>query len=64
VVAGAGFDVNFRALEGQLRDARIRAIEEGTFEGERWSPTRRLNGDELHLDLPEQAKILRVRLLR
>jgi len=64
VVAGAGFNVNFRALEGPPHDARILTIEEGTFEGERWVPTRRLNGDELHVDLPEQAKILRVRLLQ
>jgi hypothetical protein len=64
VVAGAGFKVNFRELEGPQRDAQIVTLEEGTFEGERWVPARRLNGDELHVDLPERSRILRVRLLR
>jgi hypothetical protein len=64
VVAGARFKVNFRELEGPPRDAEFLTLEEGTFEGERWMPSRRLNGDELHVELPEQSKILRVRLLR
>ncbi|HXJ93990.1 MAG TPA: DUF5597 domain-containing protein [Terriglobia bacterium] len=64
VVAGSGFKVNFRELEGPPRDAEILSLEEGTFEGERWVPARRLNGDELHVELPEQSKTLRVRLLQ
>jgi len=64
VLAGPGFKVNFRELEGPPRDAEILTLEEGTFEGERWVPARRLNGDELHVELPEQSKILRTRLLR
>jgi hypothetical protein len=64
VVAGAGFRVVFRELTGPPRDAQFLSLEEGTFEGKRWIPTRRLNGDELHVALPEKAKILRVRLLR
>jgi hypothetical protein len=64
VVAGSGFSVHFREMEGPLRDAQILSLEEGTFEGERWVPVRRLNGDELHVTLPEKARILRVRLLR
>jgi len=64
VVAGARFKVNFRELEGPPRDAPFLTLEEGTFEGERWVPARRLNGDELRVELPEQSKILRVRLLR
>jgi len=64
VVAGSGFKVNFRQLEGPRRDAQILTLEEGTFEGERWVSARRLNGDELHVELPEQSRILRVRLLR
>jgi hypothetical protein len=64
VVAGARFKVNFRELEGPPRDATFLTLEEGTFEGERWAPSRRLNGDELHVELPEQSKILRARLLR
>jgi hypothetical protein len=62
VVAGARFKVNFRELEGPPRDAEFLTLEEGTFEGERWVPSRRLNGDELHVELPEQSKILRARL--
>jgi hypothetical protein len=64
VVAGSGFKVNFRELEGPRRDAQILMLEEGTFEGERWVSARRLNGDELHVELSEQSRILRVRLLR
>jgi hypothetical protein len=57
-------EVSFRELEGPPRDAEILTLEEGTFDGERWVTTRRLNGDELHVELPEQSKILRVRLLQ
>jgi hypothetical protein len=64
VVAGSMFKVKFRALEGAPRDAEFLTLEEGTFEGDRWVPSRRLNGDELHVELPEQSKILRARLLR
>jgi hypothetical protein len=64
VVAGAGFRLVFRELTGPPRDAEFLSLEEGSFDGERWSPTRRLNGDELHVTLPEKARILRVRLLR
>jgi hypothetical protein len=64
VVVGARFKATFRELEGPPRDAQFLSIEEGTFEGERWIPTRRMNGDELHVELPEKSKILRVRLLR
>jgi hypothetical protein len=63
VMVGAGFTVAFRELTGPPRDAQFLSLEEGTFEGERWVPTRRLNGDELHVLLPEKARILRVRLL-
>jgi hypothetical protein len=65
VVMGTGFDVTFRELEGPLRDAEIISIEEGTFEGQRWMPSRRLNGDEFHVSLPtDRSKILRVRVAR
>jgi hypothetical protein len=64
VVAGSNFHVNFRELEGPLRDAQILSLEEGTFEEDRWLPSRRLIGDELHVTLLEKARILRVRLLR
>jgi len=64
VVAGSGLKVDFRQAEGPSRDTHILSLEEGTFRGESWVSTRRLNGDELHIDLPEQSRILRVRLLR
>jgi Domain of unknown function (DUF5597)/Glycosyl hydrolases family 35 len=64
VVMGTGFDVVFREMEGPLRDAQIISIEEGTFHGEQWVPSRRLNGDERHVSLPERSTILRVRVAR
>jgi hypothetical protein len=62
VIAGAGFKVSFRHLAGPLRDAQLLSLEEGTFAGEKWVRARRLNGDELHVELPAKAKILRARL--
>jgi len=64
VVVGTGFKIGFRELSGPPRNAQFLTLEEGTFEGERWIPTRRLNGDELNLTLTGKANILRVRLLR
>jgi hypothetical protein len=64
VVMGTGFDVTFREMEGPLRDAQLISIEEGTFQGEQWIPSRRLNGDERHVSLPERSTILRVRVAR
>ena len=64
VVMGTGFDVTFREMEGPLRDAQLISIEEGTFQGEQWVASRRLNGDERHVSLPEKSTILRVRVAR
>lgn len=80
IVAGSGFEVNFRELEGPSHFARFLSLEEGTFRNGQWELTRRLNGDELHVTLGDQyrpgelrsenvytrekARILRVRLLR
>lgn len=64
VVAGRGFKVNFRELQGPLRDAQLLSVEEGTFEGEKWVPSKRLNGDELRVALPPKGQILRVRVAR
>lgn len=64
VVAGSGFRVDFCYLQGPERSPEFLSLEEGTFEGETWKSTRRLNGDEFHVVLPEQPRILRVRLLR
>jgi hypothetical protein len=64
IVMGTGFDVTFREMEGPLRDAQLISIEEGTFHGEQWVPSRRLNGDERHVSLPDKSIILRVRVAR
>jgi hypothetical protein len=64
LVVGAGFKVAFRELEGPLGDAEVLSIDEGTYEGDRWIPARRLNGDERHVALPDKSTILRVKLLR
>jgi hypothetical protein len=64
IVMGTGFDVTFRETEGPLRDAQLISIEEGTFQGEQWTPSRRLNGDERHVSLPDRSTILRVRVAR
>ena len=62
IVMGTGFDVKFREMEGPLRDAQLISIEEGTFQGDQWIATRRLNGDERHVSLPERSTVLRVRV--
>lgn len=64
IVMGTGFDVTFRELEGPLRDAQLISIEEGTFQNDQWLATRRLNGDERHVSLPDHSTILRVRVAR
>ena len=64
IVMGTGFDVTFREMEGPLRDAQLISIEEGTFQGQQWVPSRRLNGDERHVSLPDKSTILRVRVAR
>jgi len=64
VVMGTGFGVTFRETEGPLRDAQLISIEEGTFQGDQWMPSRRLNGDERHVSLPEKSTVLRVRVAR
>ena len=64
VVMGTGFDVTFREMEGPLRDAQLISIEEGTFQGDQWVPSRRLNGDERHVSLPGRSTVLRVRVSR
>jgi hypothetical protein len=69
VVAGCGIDFVVRDLEAPLVDPHqwalrqpVLSIDEGTFEGERWVPGRRLNGDERWVRLPDEGVILRVRL--
>jgi hypothetical protein len=60
VVVDTGFDVTFREMEGPLRDAQLLSIEEGTFQGDQWMPSRHVNGDERHVSLPDKSTILRV----
>lgn len=65
VLVGAGFRVEFRELTGPPRAPEFLSVEEGAFDGDRWNPARRLNGDEVwDFALPDHAKILRARLLR
>ena len=43
---GKGVRVTFTPLASDPLKAGIAAVEEGTFEGGKWVPGRRLNGDE------------------
>jgi len=69
VVAGCGVDFVVRDLEAPLVDPHqwatrqpVLSIDEGTFDGDRWVPGRRRNGDERWVRLPDEGAILRVRL--
>lgn len=64
IVAGAGFRVDFQELQGPVHPAQFLSVEEGAFQGDDWVPTRRLNGEEMHVYLRDKARTLRVRLLR
>jgi hypothetical protein len=70
VVAGVSVDFVVRDLHARLVDPHrwamrqpVLSIDEGTFEGERFVPGRRLNGDERWVRLPAEGAILRVKLL-
>jgi hypothetical protein len=69
VVAGCGIDFVVRDLQAPLVDPHqwaarqpVLSIDDGTFDGERWVPGRRRNGDERWVRLPREGAILRVRL--
>ena len=47
IVAGRALDVLFFSKDSSMRLA-VDAVDEGTFEGGKWIPKRRLNGDEVH----------------
>ncbi|MBV8437068.1 MAG: DUF5597 domain-containing protein [Silvibacterium sp.] len=64
IVMGTGFDVTFREMNGPLCDAQLISLDEGTFQGDKWTPPRRLNGDERHVSLPDRSTILRVHVAR
>ena len=62
IVAGSGFRIDFRNLQGPARGPEFLSIERGTFHGTEWIPRQRLNGDEQHANLLRKPGILRVRL--
>jgi hypothetical protein len=62
IVAGTGFRVTFRNLQGAALSPEYVSIERGTFHGLEWAPEQLLNGDERHVDLVRWPGILRVRL--
>jgi Domain of unknown function (DUF5597)/Glycosyl hydrolases family 35 len=62
IVAGSGFRVDFRNLQGPGRSPEFLSIDRGTFNGSEWKPEQRLNGDEQHVNLLRKAGILRVKL--
>jgi Domain of unknown function (DUF5597)/Glycosyl hydrolases family 35 len=62
IVAGTGFRVTFRNLQGAALSPEYISIERGTFHGLEWAPEQLLNGDERHVDLARWPGILRVRL--
>jgi hypothetical protein len=64
VVAGFGFRLVFQELQGPPRSPEILSLEEGTFHGTNWISEKRLNGDELHVDLLEKPRVLRVRFVK
>lgn len=47
IAAGKDLDIFFIPKNDSLRIA-VDAVDEGLFEGEKWIPERRLNGDEVH----------------
>ena len=66
IAAGSGLIVTFRAIGGAAQ-VGLASVDEGRFEQGRWTPGRRLNGDETHqgrhLRLPlGELGIQRVRL--
>jgi hypothetical protein len=64
VLAGVSLDVVVRDRAASLSSSRqpIVSIDEGTFDGDRWIPGRRLNGDERRVRFGAEGGILRVRL--
>jgi hypothetical protein len=61
-VAGSGFRVDFRNLQGAARSPEFLSIDRGTFNGTVWTFEQRLNGDEQHVNLLRKPGILRVKL--
>jgi beta-galactosidase GanA len=52
LVVGFGFSVDLLPVHGNAERVDWLCIEEGVYESGRWKPGRRLNGDELGIDMP------------
>ncbi len=46
IVAGAGFTLSFAPKSGEEANVEILTLDEGKYENGKWTPMRRLNGDE------------------
>lgn len=65
LIAGAGLAINFEPDSPGPKESSIGWIDEGVYEKGRWTPGRRLNGDEGRPAIPfGPIKLLKVRLYR
>jgi hypothetical protein len=62
LIAGHGFSVTFLSRPGGLQIADYLALDEGTYVRGQWVQGRRLNGDELKVELGNRPCVRRVRL--
>jgi hypothetical protein len=62
IVAGWGFDLEFRAKPGRPQQVEYLVHEEGRYKNGAWVPGRRMNGDEEHINLTDEPSIRRVKL--
>jgi len=61
-VAGHGLGLEFTARPGGLPNVDCYYHEEGTFSAGRWTPRRRLNGDEYNCPLGEDPEARHIKL--
>ena len=69
IAAGSGFQVTFSPAEGGHAVTRIASVDEGRYVDGKWTPGRRMNGDETNggtaLIFPRgQVLIQRIRVYR
>ena len=57
-----GFSVQLEFFSKKGRQIEWISLDEGSFETGRWVPGRRLNGDELRLDMGEEVTVWRLSL--
>lgn len=62
IVAGSGFRVDFRNLQGPETSPEFLSIDRGTFNGADWESEQRLNGNEQDVNLLREPGILRVKV--